>query len=63
MVLSINGSIQAYLANLDHTQQQINQASSEVSSGYKIQEPSDDPVFTARLDDAPSECICGGAVQ
>ena len=43
MVLSISGSTQAYLANLDRTQQQINQASSEVSSGYKVQEPSDDP--------------------
>jgi flagellar hook-associated protein 3 FlgL len=43
MLLSINGATQAYLANLDLSQQQINQAESEVSSGYKVQEPSDDP--------------------
>jgi flagellar hook-associated protein 3 FlgL len=49
MVLNINGSIQAYLANLDHTQQQINQAASEVSSGYKVQKPSDDPAAISSI--------------
>ena len=49
MVLSINGSIQAYLANLDHTQKQINQAASEVSSGYRVQEPSNDPADTTSI--------------
>jgi len=43
MVLNIHGATQAYLANLDRTQQQINQAQSEVSSGYRVQTPSDDP--------------------
>ena len=49
MVLSINGATQAYLANLDYTQQQINQAESEVSSGYKVQQPSDDPAAIASI--------------
>jgi flagellar hook-associated protein 3 FlgL len=43
MVLNINGATQAYLANLDRTQQQINQAQAEVSSGFRVQTPSDDP--------------------
>jgi flagellar hook-associated protein 3 FlgL len=43
MILNINGATQAYLANLNRTQQQINQASAEVSSGLSVQEPSDAP--------------------
>ena len=43
MVLNINGAMQAFLADLNRTQQQINQSSSEVSSGFRVQVPSDDP--------------------
>jgi flagellar hook-associated protein 3 FlgL len=43
MILNISGATQAYLANLDRTQQQINQASAEVSSGLSVQQPSDNP--------------------
>ncbi len=43
MILNISGATQAYLADLNQTQQQINQASAEVSSGLSVQEPSDNP--------------------
>lgn len=43
MILNISGATQAYLADLNRTQQQIDQASAEVSSGLSVQEPSDDP--------------------
>src|ERR1039457_3152104 len=43
MVLNINGAAQAYLADLNRTQQQINQAQAQVSSGFRVQTPSDDP--------------------
>jgi len=43
MILNISGATQAYLADLNRTQQQINQASAQVSSGLSVQEPSDDP--------------------
>src|ERR1035438_5368073 len=43
MVLNINGATQAYLADLNRTQQQINQAQAQVSSGFRVQTPSDDP--------------------
>jgi flagellar hook-associated protein 3 FlgL len=49
MVLNINGSMQAFLADLNRTQQQINQSSSEVSSGFRVQEPSDDPAAVASI--------------
>jgi flagellar hook-associated protein 3 FlgL len=49
MVLSISGATQSYLANLDRTQQQINQAQSEVSSGYSVQEPSDNPAAVSAI--------------
>ena len=49
MVLSVSGVTQAYLANLNRTQQQINQASTEVSSGLKVQQPSDDPAAMASI--------------
>jgi len=43
MILNISGATQAYLADLNLTQQQINQDTAEVSSGLAVQEPSDDP--------------------
>jgi len=43
MVLNISGATQAYLADLNRTQQQINQAQQQVSSGLRVQSPSDDP--------------------
>jgi len=35
--------MQAFLADLNRTQQQINQSSAEVTSGLRVQQPSDDP--------------------
>jgi flagellar hook-associated protein 3 FlgL len=39
----ISGATQSYLADLNRTEAQINQAQSEVTSGYRVQTPSDDP--------------------
>ena len=49
MVLNINGATQAYLANLDRTQQQINQAQAQVSSGFRVRTPSDDPAAVSSI--------------
>ena len=39
----ISGASQSYLADLNRTEAEINQAQSEVTSGYRVQTPSDDP--------------------
>jgi flagellar hook-associated protein 3 FlgL len=39
----ISGATQSYLANLNRTENEVNQAQSEVTSGYRVQTPSDDP--------------------
>ena len=49
MVLNINGATQAYLADLNRTQQQINQAQAEVTSGFRVQTPSDDPAAVSSI--------------
>lgn len=49
MILNINGPSQSYLADLDRIQQQINQAQAEVTSGYRVQSPSDDPGAVASI--------------
>jgi flagellar hook-associated protein 3 FlgL len=49
MILNVNGATQAYLANLNRTQQQINQAEAEVSSGFRVQTPSDDPAAVSSI--------------
>src|SRR5580658_579714 len=49
MILNVSGATQSYLANLNTTQQQINQAEEEVSSGLSVQEPSDDPAAIAEI--------------
>jgi flagellar hook-associated protein 3 FlgL len=43
MDLTINGANQQYLADLQLTQAQIQQAQAQLSSGYRLQRPSDDP--------------------
>jgi flagellar hook-associated protein 3 FlgL len=63
MVLSINGATQAYLANLDRTQQQINQAQSEISSGYRVQEPSDEPAAVPSIFQEQADIGMNGQVQ
>ena len=45
----ISGATQSYLADLDRTQAQINQAQSEVTSGYRVQTPSDDPAAVPQI--------------
>jgi len=49
MVLNINGATQSYLADLNRTQQQLNQAQAEVTSGFRVQNPSDDPGAVASI--------------
>jgi len=63
MVLNINGATQAYLANLDRTQQQINQAQAEVSSGFRVQAPSDDPAAVPAILEAQAEIGANQQIQ
>jgi flagellar hook-associated protein 3 FlgL len=49
MILNISGATQAYLADLNVTQQQINRDTAEVSSGLAVQQPSDDPDADASI--------------
>jgi flagellar hook-associated protein 3 FlgL len=49
MDFTISASAQQYLADLNQTQVQINQAQSQVSSGLKIQQPSDDPAAISEI--------------
>ena len=62
MFPQIQGSTDQYLADLDRTQQQINQAESEVSSGLSVEQPSDDPgavpqIFQLQADIASNQQI------
>ena len=43
MTLPLSGATMQYLADLDRTQSQMTQAQAEVSSGYRVTQPSDDP--------------------
>jgi flagellar hook-associated protein 3 FlgL len=43
MMLSLKGSTMAYLADLNLTQQTMDRAQAHVSSGFRVQQPSDDP--------------------
>jgi flagellar hook-associated protein 3 FlgL len=45
----ISGATQSYLADLNRTEAQINQAQSEVTSGYRVQTPSDDPAAIPQI--------------
>jgi flagellar hook-associated protein 3 FlgL len=45
----ISGATQSYLADLNRTEAQINQAQSEVTSGYRVQTPSDDPAALSEI--------------
>jgi len=49
MDFTISASAQQYLADLNQTQAQIQQAQSQVSSGLKVQQPSDDPSAIAEI--------------
>ncbi|HUP04082.1 MAG TPA: hypothetical protein VMU19_08835 [Bryobacteraceae bacterium] len=49
MILNVNGATQAWIANLNYTQQQINQASAQVSSGLAVTQPSDDPASISAI--------------
>ena len=63
MILNISGAAQSYLANLDRTQQQINQAQAEVSSGYRVQSPSDDPAAVPSILELQSEIGMNQQIQ
>lgn len=49
MDLTINGANQQYLANLQLTQAQIQQAQAQLSSGYRLQRASDDPAAIGQI--------------
>jgi flagellar hook-associated protein 3 FlgL len=45
----VNGTTQKYLADLDRNQTQLQQAQSEVTSGIRVQQASDDPAALAEI--------------
>ena len=49
MDLTIYGANQQFLSNLQATQNQIQQASAELSSGYRLQNVSDDPSAVSQI--------------
>jgi flagellar hook-associated protein 3 FlgL len=49
MYLTINGANQQYLADLQQTQAQIAQAQAQLSSGYRLQRPSDDAAAVSQI--------------
>jgi flagellar hook-associated protein 3 FlgL len=63
MILNISGAAQSYLADLDRTQQQINQAQAQVSSGYRVSAPSDDPAAVPSIIELQSEIAMNQQVQ
>ena len=63
MILNISGAAQAYLADLRRTQQQINQASAEVSSGLRVQQPSDDPAAIPSILETQADIAANQQIQ
>jgi len=49
MDLTINGANQQYLSNLQTVQSQINLAQAQLSSGYRLQQASDDPTAIGQI--------------
>lgn len=49
MFPKINGTTQQYLADLDRTQTQLQQTTSQISSGIAVQQPSDNPAAIAEI--------------
>ena len=49
MFPSISGNTQKYLADLDRNQVQLQQVQAQVSSGLRVQKPSDDPGTVAEI--------------
>jgi flagellar hook-associated protein 3 FlgL len=47
--MTISGSNQQYLADLQSTQNQLNQAQAQLSSGYRLQQASDDPAAISEI--------------
>ena len=63
MSLRISASSQQYLADLALTQQQLQQASSQVSSGMRLSQPSDDPVALSQIYQLQSELSANQQTQ
>ena len=49
MFPSISGATQQYLANLNQTETQLQQATAEISSGIAVEQPSDDPAAISEI--------------
>jgi flagellar hook-associated protein 3 FlgL len=63
MILNISGATQSYLANINNTQQQINKAEEEVSSGLSVQEPSDNPAAVSEILQTQADIAANTQVQ
>ena len=63
MDLSINGVNQAYLANLQATEQQLQQTQAQLSSGHRLQNVSDDPAAVANIYRLQSQISLNQQVQ
>jgi flagellar hook-associated protein 3 FlgL len=55
MSLTISGANQQYLADLQTVQEQINQAQAQLSSGYRLQQASDDPSAISAIYDLQTQ--------
>jgi flagellar hook-associated protein 3 FlgL len=49
MFPSISGATQQYLANLNQTETQLQQATAQISSGIAVEQPSDDPAAISEI--------------
>jgi flagellar hook-associated protein 3 FlgL len=63
MDLTISGANQQYLSNLQATQTQIQQASAQLSSGYRLQNVSDDPSAVNQIYELQTEIALNQQTQ
>jgi len=63
MVLNVNGTTQQYLNSLDYIQRQMSQAQTEVSSGLRVQQASDDPAAISTIFSTQTEIALNQQTQ
>src|SRR5580704_16024555 len=63
MDLTINGSNQQYLSDLQGTQSQLQQAQAQLSSGYRLQQASDDPSAISQIYEFQTQIAINQQVQ
>src|SRR5262245_18509354 len=59
----ISGSTQQYLAELDRQQKQMLQTQSQITSGVRVQKPSDDPTAVAEILQTQAEISTNQQIQ